>query len=100
MRTPRRRPLSGATNIQTLAPPNHKLVDIQETLDAQNAESGIDHVNLVSITSNEPDDGDIAGDIRLQLRAERSGKGKGRIYTITYEAVGHTTVDVKRSNGN
>jgi hypothetical protein len=52
---------------------------------------------MSSVTSNEPDngigDGDtrddivIIDDMRLDLRAERSGKGEGRIYTITYEAV-------------
>jgi hypothetical protein len=58
-------------------------------------------VTLVSITSNEPDngtgDGDTTDDIQgadfgtddreFQLRAERSGSGGGRTYTITYEAV-------------
>ncbi|MBW5448253.1 hypothetical protein GE107_19590 [Cohnella sp. CFH 77786] len=114
--------LSVAANIQTITPPNHKLVDIRVTLDAQDAESGIASVHLVSITSNEPDEdtgaGDFAGDIRLaeigtadtsfQLRAERSGKGTGRIYTITYEAVDRagnrttasTTVVVPHSKKN
>ena len=55
---------------------------------------------LVSITSNEPDDGlgdgDTAGDVQgadfgqddrtFMLRAERSGGGNGRAYTITYVA--------------
>jgi hypothetical protein len=51
---------------------------------------------IISVTSNEPDnglgDGDTAGDwnitgpLKLQLRAERSGLGNDRIYTITIES--------------
>jgi hypothetical protein len=53
-------------------------------------------VRIVSITSNEPvngtGDGDtapdweITGAMTANVRAERSGNGKGRIYTITVEA--------------
>ena len=57
-------------------------------------------VRLVSITSNEPDNGlgdgdkpnDIQGatfgsdDRKFELRSERSGTGLGRVYTITYSA--------------
>jgi len=62
-------------------------------------------VSLVSIVANEGDDtiGDghttddiqIGDDGSIYLRAERSGTGSGRIYTITYEAVdacGNATV--------
>jgi predicted heme/steroid binding protein len=55
---------------------------------------------LLSVTSNEPDNGlgdgdkpnDIQGaefntsDCAFQLRAERSGGGNGRVYTVTYRA--------------
>jgi hypothetical protein len=41
---------------------------------------------IASVASNEPLDGQdwvITGDLTLKLRAERSNKGAGRIYTIT-----------------
>ena len=53
-------------------------------------------VTLLSVTSSEPDNGvddgntidsiEIINDTTLDLRAERSGAGTGRIYTITNEA--------------
>ncbi|WP_178024453.1 endo-1,4-beta-xylanase [uncultured Paenibacillus sp.] len=84
-----------------LSTPNHKLVPIRISWTATDTGSGIASVKLVSITSNESDnglgDGDKPNDIQgadlgtadqeFQLRAERSGKGNGRIYTITYEAI-------------
>lgn len=57
---------------------------------------GSPEVRLVSVTSNEPDDGVADGsttndivildDRTFLLRAERSATGTGRVYTITYEA--------------
>jgi hypothetical protein len=60
---------------------------------------------LLSVTSNEPDDGlddeDVPNDIVIlddftfELRAERSDSGDGRVYTITYQvtdACGNSTV--------
>lgn len=103
-----------------LSTPNHKLVPIRIAWEASDAGSGIASVKLVSITSNESDnglgDGDKPNDIQgadlgtadqeFRLRAERSGKGTGRVYTITYEATdkagnqttAQTTVEVPKGN--
>jgi uncharacterized repeat protein (TIGR01451 family) len=100
-----------------LWPPNHMLVKVTATVTASD-DSGLEpSVSLVSVTSNEPDnglgDGDTANDIvikddtTLKLRAERSGLGDGRIYTVTYEAVdacgnatqASATVTVPKSQG-
>jgi hypothetical protein len=79
--------------------PNHKLVNISANVVATDTCDVSPTVRLVSITSNEPDngkgDGNTFGDIQgasfgtedyaFQLRGERSGTGGGRTYTVTYE---------------
>ena len=42
---------------------------------------------IVSVTSNEAgtDDWQITGPLTLDVRAERLGRGTGRVYTITIE---------------
>jgi len=101
--------LSVSVSPARLSPPNHKLVPITVTIVATDTCDASPVVRLVSITSNEPDnglgDGDQPDDIQLAafdtddrqflLRSERSGKGSGRVYTITYSATdasGNTTV--------
>jgi PKD repeat protein len=92
--------ISVELNKYVLWPPNHKMVDITATVRVTDDCCARPTFMLVSITSNEPDngkgDGNTIGDIKeatfgrpdvaFQLRAERSGKGNGRIYTIVYAA--------------
>lgn len=93
-----------------LWPPNHQMreVEVRLRIDDSCASAEEYEVELVSVTSNEPDNGkgdgntvddiqdaDIGSDDRnLLLRAERSGNGDGRIYTLTYrvsDASGNAT---------
>jgi hypothetical protein len=84
-----------------LWPPNHQLVNIAIAANASD-NSGLAVTLNATVTSNEPaeglDTGDIGPDwtelvidqttgmIYTQLRAERSGRGEGRIYTVTITA--------------
>ena len=100
-----------------LWPANHKYVDVTATVVVSDNFDPNPTIELVSITSNEPDnglgDGDKENDIvvvdnfHIKLRAERSGQGEGRIYTITYkvtddcgnETFATVTVTVPKSKG-
>jgi hypothetical protein len=97
----------------TLWPPDHRLVEVHVRLHATDACTPHPEVTLISADSSEPDDGmgdghttddiqdaDLGSDDRVvSLRAERSGGGPGRVYTLTYrvsdDAGNHTYVTVR-----
>jgi hypothetical protein len=73
-----------------LWPPNGKMVKITPTYAVSDLCDEQPEVFIVEITMNEV--GNVNDDIQITdgyifLRAERIGKGTGRVYTITYKAV-------------
>jgi hypothetical protein len=76
--------------------PNHKYVEVKVDVEVYDICDPSPSVTFMSATSNEPDnsigDGNTVDDIvkiddfTFDIRAERSGPGSDRIYTITYKA--------------
>jgi len=83
---------------EVLWPPNHKYVTVEATVTATDDTDPSPTIELVSVTSNEPDnapgndDGNTTDDVvkvdgyTFNLRAERNETGAGRTYTVTYRA--------------
>jgi hypothetical protein len=81
---------SAAASPSVLSPANKQLVPVTVAVSATDACAGSVRCRIVSVTSNEATDASdwkITGDLTLNLRATRSNKGTGRIYTITIECV-------------
>ncbi len=90
--------ISASPDPSMLWPPNHKLRDVHVDVLVFDTCDANPQVELVSISSSEPDnatgDGNTQGDIvgadvgtddrDFQLRAERSGPGSGRTYSALY----------------
>jgi len=77
---------SAAATPSVLSPANHQFVAITISVSASDACGGSVRCQITSVASNEPVGGEdwiITGDLTLKLRAERSNKRSGRIYTIT-----------------
>lgn len=99
-----------------LWPPNHKMVPVTITVSASDECSDVSS-SIVGVTSDEPVDGlgdghtspdwIVTGPLTLLVRAERSGTGDGRVYTVTIDvaddsgniASGSTTIVVPHDQG-
>src|SRR5262249_30821660 len=78
-----------------LWPPNHKMVPVTVAVSASDVCSPIVTCKITSVTSNESVNGpgsghtapdwQITGDLSVDLRAERSATGNGRVYTLVVQ---------------
>lgn len=103
--------LDVAATPDVLWPPNHEMIEISIDVTVSDNVDPNPLVRLESIESSEGDnaigDGNTSDDILIDsagvifLRAERSGTGGGRVYTLTYSArdaagnVAYDTVEVR-----
>lgn len=104
--------LNVSFNLSVLINRNYALTPIKATVDGTDNHSGMNRIELVSIESNQPDNGNGDGntvddiqeadygtfDTEFRLRAERSGSGD-RVYTVIYKAwdnAGNSVIESKQ----
>jgi hypothetical protein len=77
-----------AATPNTLSPPNHKRIPVILTASVADICDAAPTLRIISVAANEgsSSDWEITGNLTVNLRAERSGKGD-RIYTITVQAM-------------
>jgi hypothetical protein len=105
---------------KSLWPLNHKMVPVTVAVTATDIcdPAAADRCKIISVSSNEPVNGpgdgntspdwQITGNLTVNLRAERSGPGDGRVYTLTIECTDASgnrsrttaTVTVAHDQGN
>jgi YVTN family beta-propeller protein len=78
----------------TLWPPNHQMVSVNLSVTTSNG-CGAVSCQIINVSSNEQVNGlgdgnmapdwQVTGSLSVDLRAERSGTGTGRIYTVTVQ---------------
>ena len=82
-----------AADKTVLWPPNHRMKPVSLTVSSSDNCDDAPVCKIDSVVSNEPVNGlgdgntspdwEVTGDLNVNLRSERSGKGNGRIYTVT-----------------
>ena len=77
-----------APSIAEIWPPNNKMVDItiEGVTDPDGDEVTITITDIVDNEGSDPDDVGGVGTATAQVRAQRDGKGTGRIYTVSFVA--------------
>jgi C1A family cysteine protease/putative hemolysin len=86
---------SATASPNELWPPNHKMAAVKIEVSVSDVCDTTPSCHITSVSSNEPENGlgdgdtapdwEITGDLSVNLRAERSGTGTGRLYTINVE---------------